>query len=151
MICYLGLGSNLGDRKDYINRAITRFAAIDSIKLLKCSSIIETEPFGRQDQPEFLNCVLKISTSLSPEELLKICQETEISLGRIHRELWGPRTIDIDILFYGKRIVDLPHLVIPHPGITVRKFILTSLMELCPDFIHPITHRSIRQMYQFIS
>lgn len=147
MICYLGLGSNLGDRKDYINRAVSRLSSHAEISLLKCSSIIETKAFGKTDQPDFLNCILKIKTILSPQELLKLCLKIEKSLGRIRYETWGPRVIDIDILFYSDRIIDTPDLKIPHPGIIKREFVLRSLMELCPELIHPVEKRTVREIF----
>ncbi len=147
MICYLGLGSNLGDRKDFINRAISRLVSHPDIDMLKCSSIIETKAFGKIDQPDFLNCVLKIDTNLTPSELLELCLKTEKNLGRIRYENWGPRTIDIDVLLYEDKIIDQKDLTIPHPGIPKRKFVLTSLNELCPDFVHPILGKRINEIY----
>ncbi|MCF7793274.1 MAG: 2-amino-4-hydroxy-6-hydroxymethyldihydropteridine diphosphokinase [Candidatus Cloacimonetes bacterium] len=150
MICYLGLGSNLGDRKDYINRAISRISSHPEISMLKCSTIIETQAFGKKDQPDFLNCVMKIKTQLNPSELLKFCLKTEKSLGRIRYETWGTRTIDIDLLLYENRIVEQPNLKIPHPGIPKREFVLRSLVELCPDYIHPVSKKRIKEMYSEI-
>ncbi len=148
MICYLGLGSNLGDRKGYIDRAISRLAANPNISMLKSSSIIETSAFGKIDQPDFLNCVIKIDTALLPDELLQLCLKIEKSLGRIRTEVWGPRTIDIDILFYGNIIIDTVDLQIPHPGIRKRKFVLKSLLELCPEHLHPGSKRTIRELFE---
>lgn len=147
MVCYLGLGSNLGDRKNYINRAISRLSSHAEISLLKCSTIIETEPYGKVDQPDFLNCVMKIKTHLTPQKILKLCLKIEKSLGRMRFETWGPRTIDIDLLLYGKEIIDEPELQVPHPEIPKRKFVLKSLVELSPEFVHPITGRTFRELY----
>jgi 2-amino-4-hydroxy-6-hydroxymethyldihydropteridine diphosphokinase len=148
VICYLGLGSNLGDRKDYINKAVSRLVSYPEIVLLKTSSIIETEPYGKTDQPFFLNCVMKIDTTLSAQKLLRLCLKTETNLGRIRNEKWGPRTIDIDILFYGTEIIEENDLIIPHPGIQERKFVLASLAELCPDLVHPVLNKRIKELNQ---
>lgn len=147
MICYLGLGSNLGDRKEYINQALSRLVSHSGIKLLKCSSIIETKAFGKTDQPDFLNCILKIDTPLQPRDLLNLCLKIEKNLGRIRYEKWGPRIIDIDILFYGDMIIEEKELIIPHPGIANRKFVLDSLNELCPDYVHPVLQKRINEIY----
>ncbi|MDO9577804.1 MAG: 2-amino-4-hydroxy-6-hydroxymethyldihydropteridine diphosphokinase [Candidatus Cloacimonadales bacterium] len=151
MICYLGLGSNLGDRKDFINRAISRLVSQPEIVMLKCSSIIETKAFGKIDQPDFLNCALKIDTSLTPSELLELCLKTEKNLGRIRYEKWGPRTIDIDVLLYEDKIIEKEGLSIPHPGIAKRKFVLDSLNELCPDYVHPVLGKRIAEILSEMS
>jgi 2-amino-4-hydroxy-6-hydroxymethyldihydropteridine diphosphokinase len=150
MICYLGLGSNLGDRKDYLNRAISRLVTNSDIEMLKCSTIIETEAFGKTDQPDFLNCVIKIKTTLNPADLLKLCAKTEKGLGRVRYEKWGPRTIDIDVLLYGNLVIDETELTIPHSGIPEREFILISLNELSPDYIHPVLGKRIAELYNDI-
>ena len=150
MICYLGLGSNLGDRKDYLNRAISRLVSHPDIEMLKCSTIIETKAFGKSEQPDFLNCVIKIDTALSPSELLKLCLKIEINLGRVRYEKWGPRTIDIDLLIYENKIINEEHLIVPHPGIPEREFVLISLNELCPDYIHPLKGKRIFELYDEI-
>nr|HPR18631.1 2-amino-4-hydroxy-6-hydroxymethyldihydropteridine diphosphokinase [Candidatus Cloacimonadota bacterium] len=103
-------------------------------------------PYGKTDQPDFLNCVLKIETDLSSREVLKLCLKIEKNLGRVRHETWGPRTIDIDLLLYEHEIVAEPDLQIPHPGIPQREFLLKSLVELCPEYLHPLTHKSIREM-----
>ena len=147
MVCYLGLGSNLGDRKDYINKAIRQLVTHPQIQTLKCSSIIETEAFGLTDQPDFLNCVLMIRTSPKPHELLRYCLRTENNLGRVRYEKWGPRVIDIDVLFFSDQIIEDPDLIIPHPGIAKREFVLRSLNELCPELVHPKLNKKIKQLY----
>jgi len=147
MICYLGLGSNLGDRKDYINRAISRLVSHHEIEMLKASSIIETAAFGKTDQPDFLNCVIKLDTTFSPFELLQLCLTIETNLGRIRYEKWGPRTIDIDLLLYEDLVIDEDHLIVPHSGIPERRFVLISLNELCPDYIHPVLNKRINEIY----
>ena len=150
MICYLGLGSNLGERRDYIDQAVSLLATHPGIDFLAGSSIIETRAFGKTDQPDFLNCAIKIETSLNPVELLNFCLETEKKLGRIRTEKWAARTIDIDILFYDDLIVEDENLIIPHPGIAQRGFVLASLLELCPEFVHPVLGKTIAMIYDEI-
>ena len=144
MICYLGLGSNLGNRKEYILKALSELSLI--VKIIKNSEIIETKPYGNVNQPDFLNCVTKIETELKPVKLLKICTEIEKKLGRERLEKWATRTIDIDILFYGNKIFQSDELTIPHSGIQKRRFILKSLNEICPDLVHPVLNKKISQI-----
>ncbi len=144
MICYLGLGSNLGNRKEYILKALTELSL--KVKIIKNSEIIETIPYGNVNQPDFLNCVSKIETELNPVKLLEICTEIEIKLGRKRSQKWASRTIDIDILFYGNETFQSDELTIPHPEIQKRKFILKSLKEICPDFVHPVLNKKISQI-----
>ncbi|MBC8384025.1 MAG: 2-amino-4-hydroxy-6-hydroxymethyldihydropteridine diphosphokinase [Candidatus Cloacimonetes bacterium] len=145
-ICYLGLGSNLGNRENNIRKAMSKIEMIDGITLRKISSIIETKPYGKTDQPDFLNCVVEIETQLASLELLKKIMKIELELGRIRKEKWEARTIDIDILFFGEEIVDLENLKIPHPDIQNRQFVLDSLNEICPDLIHPVIMKKIKDI-----
>lgn len=148
MICYLGLGSNLEDRDNYLKLAMEKLEAVPEIVLLKNSTIIETEPFGKTDQNKFLNCVLEIETELNPRKLLQACNKVEDLLGRVRTEKWGPRTIDIDILLYGDEINDSPKITLPHPGIHLRKFVLDSMLELCPDLVHPKLNKTIKKLHE---
>ena len=109
--------------------------------------MIITAPYGKTDQPDFMNCVIELETSLLPEELLKKCLYIENQLGRIRNEKWGPRTIDIDLLFCGNKIINTELLILPHPEVHKRKFVLTSLNELCPDLVHPILKKKIRDIF----
>ena len=129
MKVYLGLGSNLGDREGNL------LQACELLGCLEKSKIHETEPFGVLDQPKFLNMVCEIETELSPRELLLFVKNIEKKLGRKKREKWGPREIDIDILFYGDQIIDEPDLKIPHPGIKERDFVLKPLKEIAPGLV----------------
>ena len=144
MICYLGLGSNLGNRHEYILKALTELSK--KMQIIQNSEIIETKPYGNLKQPDFLNCVTKIDTKLNPVELLKICTEIENKLGRKRSLKWASRTIDIDILFYGNEIFQSDQLTIPHPEIQKRKFVLKSLNEICPDLVHPVLNMKISQI-----
>jgi 2-amino-4-hydroxy-6-hydroxymethyldihydropteridine diphosphokinase len=109
--------------------------------------MIETKPYGNIDQPDFINCVIKIDTDITAENLLSKCLTFENELGRKRNEKWGPRTIDIDVLFYGKTIVNLEQLTIPHPDMHNREFVLRSLNEICPDFVHPVINKKIKEIY----
>jgi 2-amino-4-hydroxy-6-hydroxymethyldihydropteridine diphosphokinase len=134
MKVYLGLGSNLGDRKENLRQAC-EFLESDYTTFVQGSSIHETEPFGVEDQPKFLNMVCEIETELSPRDLLLFVKNIEKKLGRKKREKWGPREIDIDILYYGDLVVDEPDLKIPHPGIKERDFVLKPLEEIAPGLL----------------
>ncbi len=147
MNCYLGLGSNLGDKQNYITEAINLISRLKDVEIKRTSSVIETTPFGKTDQPDFLNCVIELETTLIPEDLLKKCLDIENQLGRIRNEKWGPRTIDIDLLFYEDKIINSKLLILPHPELHKREFVLTSLNELCPDLVHPILNKKIRNIF----
>lgn len=134
MQVFLSLGSNLGDRRLMIKKAISELNKIAG-HVIKRSSIHETKPVGKIDQPMFLNCCVEIKTDLKPLGLLSVCQKIEKRLGRSQSEKGKmlPRTIDIDILFYGKEVVDTPKLKIPHPRIAEREFVLKPLTEIKHD------------------
>ena len=147
MYCYLGLGSNLGNKQNYITKAIKFISKLENVEITKTSSRLETAPYGKTDQPDFINCVIELETNLLPETLLKKCLYIENQLGRIRSEKWGPRTIDIDLLFYEDKIINTELLVLPHPELHKREFVLTSLNELCPDLVHPILNRKIKDIF----
>lgn len=131
VICYLGLGSNLGNRRKNIKLAVRKIEALEGTKTIRLSRIIETEPIGGPAyQPKFLNAALKIKTSLSPLSLLKKLKKIEHELGRIKTVRFGPRAIDLDILFYADKIIRRRDLVVPHPRISERDFVLKPLSEL---------------------
>lgn len=141
---YLSLGSNLGDRAYNLQNAISRLDSM--VKIVSQSSIYETEPWGYPDQPAFLNQVVKANTSLEPTELLVFLKETEVSLGRQETFRFGPRLIDLDILFYDDLILDTPKLTIPHPRIAERAFVLIPLAEIAPELRHPINKKTIQEL-----
>lgn len=130
---YLGLGSNLGDRSVHLAEALRQLNGSPLIEVSAVSSVYETEPVGVKEQPPFLNLVVSASTTLSPHELLDRCLDIERSLGRIRRERWGPRTIDIDMLLYGDIAADDERLVLPHPRMAERGFVVIPLAEIAPD------------------
>ncbi len=129
-ICYIGIGSNLGDRRRNIDEAVGALGNSAGIKMRRTSSIYETEPVSEVPQGKFLNGVLELETTLSPTELLKELNRIEAALGRERKIRNGPRTIDLDILYYGDLIINEDDLVIPHPRISEREFVLKGLREL---------------------
>ena len=141
---YLCLGSNLGDREQNLTQALTQLSRI--VTLDKISTIYETEPVGYKGQPFFLNLVCQITTSLKPQELLHLAKAIEDKLGRVPSFPNAPRPIDIDILFYDAEIVKTDDLIIPHPRLVERAFVLIPLAELAPDLVHPELGKSIAEL-----
>ncbi len=142
---FLLLGSNQGNRLDQlVNAAVKVECLIGSISAY--SSVYQTEPWGNSDQPFFLNQALKVQSQLTPMEVLSLIQSIELEMGRTRLTKWGARTIDIDILYWGDHVINLPMLKIPHPEIQHRKFTLMTLDEIAPDFIHPILQLTNQQL-----
>jgi 2-amino-4-hydroxy-6-hydroxymethyldihydropteridine diphosphokinase len=133
---YLGLGSNLGDRPENLGRAVALLGARDGVAVVRTSSVYETAPVGPA-QPDFLNAVAEVDTTLSPRDLLEACLGVEEEMGRVRGERWGPRVIDVDLLLYDDERVDEPNLVVPHPRMHERAFVLVPLAELAPDVVLP--------------
>jgi 2-amino-4-hydroxy-6-hydroxymethyldihydropteridine diphosphokinase len=151
---YIGLGSNLGCREENLARALRRLSEISdgSIKVLRHSSIYESKPWGKTEQPDFLNQVAEVETTLEPKEFLVLLKKIERELGRTQdAERWGPRVIDLDILFWGDLILNDDDLAIPHPFISDREFVLAPLSELASHLIHPVTGRTVEEMLASIS
>jgi 2-amino-4-hydroxy-6-hydroxymethyldihydropteridine diphosphokinase len=142
---FLGLGSNIGNKEVYINKAITFISKLYTVK--KTSRLYLTEPVGKITQGWFLNCVVEILTDVDPKKLLSSFKSIERKLGRTKTVKNGPRTIDIDILFYGNCVIKTKTLVIPHPLVQERLFVLQPMMDINPDFIHPILKKSIHELY----
>jgi len=143
MKLFVSIGSNMGKREKYIREAILRLKYFGKIK---CSSIYETAPWGKLNQPDFLNLVCMVETEQNISEIFSFIKSIENDLGRKRIEKWGKRTIDIDILFYGNVIIESEDLVIPHPYITERKFVLVPLNEIAPNFVHPVMKKTVKQM-----
>ncbi len=142
---YLSLGSNVGDRAAQIARAIEALVAA-GVKVARRSALYATEPVDFQAQSWFLNCVLEAQTELMPRQLLRVLQEVERSLGRRKIVRRGPRTMDIDILFYGSSVVHMADLEVPHPRVAERRFVLVPLAELSPGLRHPTLHKTALEL-----
>jgi len=142
---FLLLGSNLGDRQGYLQKAIDLIET-ELGSVAKKSSIYETEAWGKTDEPNYLNQVVQVNTTLSARQVLENILQIETKMGRVREEKWGSRIIDIDILFYGPDIINEPGLIVPHPELHNRRFTLEPLSEIVPDLEHPILKKSIFQL-----
>ncbi len=144
-IAYIGIGSNLGNRKQNCLEAI-RLLSGGGIAVRKQSSAYETEPWGVKDQPRFINVAIEIETDKTPIELLYFFKEVERKLGRTETGKWGPRVIDLDILLYDDVVMKEPGLEIPHPLMHEREFVLKPLAEIAPDKLHPLLKKKVREL-----
>lgn len=142
---FIALGSNLGDRELYLAGAI-RSLEEKGIRVLEQSPVYETKAVGYLDQPDFLNMVVRFESELPVQELLNKLLAIEAKHGRIRKTKWGPRTLDLDLLFYGKLILDDPKLTVPHPRIQERAFVLMPLQDLAPDLLHPLLGLTVKKM-----
>jgi 2-amino-4-hydroxy-6-hydroxymethyldihydropteridine diphosphokinase len=144
-IVYIGIGSNLGKREENCLRALQLISAkAGSIK--RQSSMHETQPWGMEDQPKFINMAAEVETGEEPQRLLEILKKIEKEMGREQTFRWGPRTIDLDILFYDDLVMDTPDLRIPHPLMYQREFVLRPLSEIAPDKVHPVLKKTVREL-----
>jgi 2-amino-4-hydroxy-6-hydroxymethyldihydropteridine diphosphokinase len=143
---FVGVGSNLGDREFLVRKAVEALRDLPRTLVVRVSSLYDTDPVGDVDQPAFLNAVVWLETTLEPRELLWQLLLIEKRMGRVRSQRWGPRPIDLDLLFYGEETVAEPDLTVPHPEAHRRAFVLLPLMELDPEFVHPTTGESIRRM-----
>jgi len=148
-IVYLSLGSNKGDRIGYVQQAASLLGLEENISIVRSSAFYETEPWNMNTQTWFVNAVIEVKTKYSPIELLEVCQRIEKQLGREHKTAndYEDRTIDIDILFYNKDVINEDNLTIPHKYVHLRAFNLVPMMELNADFEHPVLHKSIVEMH----
>lgn len=143
---YLSLGSNIGNKRKNLLEAIRKIGELDNTEVVKSSTILETEPFGYLEQDNFLNACLEVKTLMTAQEFLKEILQIELDMGRVREIKWGPRIIDIDILFYDKEIIEEDNLAVPHPWICEREFVLDPLSEIAPNYIHPLEKKTITML-----
>ncbi|RZT02699.1 2-amino-4-hydroxy-6-hydroxymethyldihydropteridine diphosphokinase [Cuneatibacter caecimuris] len=143
---YIAFGSNLGEKEAYLRQGIKALEEHPLIRMGKISSFILTEPYGGVEMDDVLNGCLCLETLLTPEELLEVCQKAEQKARRERKIHWGPRTLDLDILFYDSLVLDDPQLVIPHPEIALRDFVLRPMAEIAPYFVHPVLQKTMKQL-----
>lgn len=144
---YLGVGSNLGKKDELIEEAVSCIRMNEYFQNVRCSKVITTKPYGPVEQPDFRNAVIEADTILSPMKLLDYLHLVEAEAGRVRLEHWGPRTLDLDILFYDDLVLRSEVLTIPHADLHNRDFVLEPMLELAPELIHPVLGRSIRELY----
>lgn len=144
-IAYIALGSNLGDKEKNLRRALLLLTQ-QGVEVVRVSSFISTEPYGVTDQPQFLNAVACVRTSLAPLALLDVLLATELAMGRVRLRHWGERNIDLDLLLYEDVVLDLPRLHLPHPDMQNRDFVLLPLAEIAPELKHPTLQKTIYEL-----
>lgn len=142
----IALGSNMGDREAYLKHGVNSIENSKDCRLVSVSKFIETKPYGVTDQPDFLNGCMKIRTLLPPQELLEFLQQIEHSVNRVREGRWGPRTLDLDILFYDDLIIDTMELTVPHIDMQNRDFVLVPLNQIAPNLFHPVLHKTISML-----
>ena len=149
-IVYLSLGSNLGDRLGYLQQATSLISALDDVNVVATSSFYESEPWQMSSENWFVNAIIQITTSLSPEDLLAECKRIEAQLGRkrIPAKGYTDRTIDIDILFYDNLIMNNEYLTLPHRFFHKRAFLLVPMLEIAQDFVHPLFNKTVTELYE---
>lgn len=146
VVAYIGLGANLGNPCQQLAEALARLAAAEEVEVLKVSSFYLNPPMGPPDQPWYVNAVAQVRTRLTPEELWRLLRNLEEELGRVRRERWGPRLIDLDLLLYDGEILEEPELKIPHPGMAHRAFVLLPLAEIAPEAYHPVLKKTAAEL-----
>ena len=147
---YLSLGTNMGDKKKNLLEAIEKIGKLENTKVTSQSTILETEPFGYIEQDMFLNACIEIKTLFTPQELLEKLLSIELEMGRVRTIKWGPRIIDIDILFFDDEIIQDKNLAVPHPWISERMFVLEPLCEIAPNLIHPLERKPVATLKRIL-
>jgi 2-amino-4-hydroxy-6-hydroxymethyldihydropteridine diphosphokinase len=147
---YIALGSNMGDRLDYLKKAILHLESHEDITVVNTSSIYETDPVGYTNQDQFLNMAIEVMTSLKPFELLDVCLNIEEQLGRKREMRWGPRTLDLDILVYNQENIETEKLTLPHPRMSERAFVILPLLEIDPNIMLPTMKEPLKSCLQSI-
>ena len=147
---YLSLGTNMGDKKKNLLEAIEKIGKLENTKVTSQSTILETEPFGYTEQDMFLNACIEIKTLFTPPELLEKLLGIELEMGRVRTIKWGPRIIDIDILFFDDEIIQDKNLAVPHPWISERMFVLEPLCEIAPNLIHPLERKPVATLKRIL-
>lgn len=142
-IAYIGIGSNIEEPLEKCRQAVCELSSSYGVALVKKSSLYLTEPWGGVDQPDFINLAVAVETTLTPEMLLALCKKIEKKLGRQPSAKWGPRAIDLDLLLYGQTVIQKPDIILPHPQLHLRRFVLEPLLELQPDLIHPLYRKHL--------
>jgi len=146
VLAYIGLGANLGDPAGQLRRALALIAALEEVEVVRVSTFFLNPPLGPPGQPWYVNAVAQVKTRLTAEELLRSLGRLEAALGRVRREHWGPRVIDLDLLLYDGEVISTPDLVLPHPELHRRAFVLAPLAEIAPDAWHPVLQKSAAQL-----
>ena len=142
VIAYLGLGANLGDPVRQLQETLERLNSAEEVEVTRVSTFYRNPPLGPADQPWYVNAVTRVRTRLGPEELLHLLQQIETAMGRVRGERWGPRRIDLDLLLYNGEVIFTPDLVVPHPEMQHRVFVLAPLAEIAPRAWHPVLNKS---------
>jgi len=143
---FVSLGSNIGDRLGFLQKAVDALGNASGFKLKSASPVYETEPVGKKNQPRFLNAAVELESLLSPDSILVNLKQVERAVGRTPSQKWGPREIDLDLIYVEDLVVKSPMLTLPHPEVAARRFVLTPLAEIAPDFVDPLRKRPLRDL-----
>jgi len=142
----VSMGSNIGNRLGFLQKAVDALSTSAGFKVKTASPVYETEPVGKKNQREFLNAAVEMESLLSPDSVLVNLKQIERSVGRTPSQRWGPREIDLDLIYIGNLVFKSPSLVLPHPEVAVRRFVLTPLADIAPDFVDPLRNCTLREM-----
>ena len=143
---FVSLGSNIGDRLGFLQKAVDGLGSVGGSKIKAVSPVYETEPLGKKDQPQFLNAAVELESLLSPDSILVNLKQIERMVGRTRSQKWGPREIDLDLIYVGDLVVKSPMLTLPHPEVIARRFVLMPLTDIAPDFVDPLRKRTVREL-----